>query len=392
MLLPKSVVKDSAKVLIVEDQPSTRLMVRSMLEHAGFKNIQEAENGEEGLEKVREEKPDLVFLDVVMPKMDGFHMCQEMKNDPKMADIPILFLTALDDVKSRTSGYKMGAVDYVNKPIQNDEILARAEVHIHNGMLKNQLQLYFDRVSAELDLARTFQKRLLPQELECSSFESQYKIKIQSHFQASEELAGDYWQIFKIDKNRFAVALVDFTGHGVAAALNTATAHGLFQDLEADMSDPLNVGQALNKQMRKILSVDSFATFFYGVCDVKKQTLSYIGCGSTPIAHLPADKGEDFSFVDCSGFPLGIVDEDRFDPAVKTLELKKGDTLFLYSDALTEAKHKSGKRWLEDGLTAILDKAHHFSEDDFLGSIKERFNQTAQMPLKDDLTMVSITF
>jgi putative two-component system response regulator len=114
----------SSKILIVDDEPGGRFTLESILEEQGYQ-IEMAENGLDALEKARQLLPDVILLDVMMPGMDGFEVCQRIRRDPILAEIPIIMLTALDDRKSFLRGLESGADDYITKPYDRYELRAR---------------------------------------------------------------------------------------------------------------------------------------------------------------------------------------------------------------------------------------------------------------------------
>ena len=124
-------------ILVVDDDVVVRLMVRETLEQAGFP-VEEAEDGEQALSAVKRLRPELVLLDVMMPGMDGYEVCRELKADEKTKDIPVIFLSARDSDSDVVKGFELGAVDYITKPI-SQEIL-RVRVHAQT-MLKRQRDL-----------------------------------------------------------------------------------------------------------------------------------------------------------------------------------------------------------------------------------------------------------
>lgn len=114
----------TSKVLIVDDEFSGRQTLESVLEGDGY-DIEMAENGFEALEKVRQVLPDVILLDVMMPGMTGFEVCQKIRSDPLVAEIPIIVLTALDDRESLLNALKAGADDFITKPFDRYELRAR---------------------------------------------------------------------------------------------------------------------------------------------------------------------------------------------------------------------------------------------------------------------------
>ena len=114
------------KILIVDDDPDQREMIRSSLKEAGFE-ISTATNGVEGLEKARSGSPDLIILDVMMPKMDGFAVCVTLREDDATASIPILMLTGLCSYISQLTGFESGATDYLVKPFESEQLVSKVE-------------------------------------------------------------------------------------------------------------------------------------------------------------------------------------------------------------------------------------------------------------------------
>ena len=133
--------KDSAKdtLLIVDDMPDNISILLAFLSKSGFK-VLVTPNGEQGLKTAEYAHPDLILLDVMMPGMDGFEVCQQLKSQDKTSDIPIIFMTALADTVDKVKGFNLGAADYITKPIQQEEVLARVTTHLKLHKLQKQLQ------------------------------------------------------------------------------------------------------------------------------------------------------------------------------------------------------------------------------------------------------------
>ena len=125
-------------ILIVDDTTTNLKVLFTLLNQSGFK-VSIAKSGESALEKVKEVLPDLILLDVMMPGIDGFETCRRLKADPRTKDIPVIFMTVLSEVVDKVKGLNLGAVDYITKPIEQDEVLARINVHLE--LRKAQLRL-----------------------------------------------------------------------------------------------------------------------------------------------------------------------------------------------------------------------------------------------------------
>ncbi|MGK7902041.1 MAG: response regulator [Hormoscilla sp.] len=126
-------------LLIVDDDIANLQVLSKFLKEAGFQ-VRVARNGDQAIETVKYEQPDLILLDVMMPGMDGFEVCQRLKTDPSTQDIPIIFMTALDESIDKVKGLNMGAVDYITKPFQQQEVLARIKIHTKIYWLTKKLE------------------------------------------------------------------------------------------------------------------------------------------------------------------------------------------------------------------------------------------------------------
>ncbi|NES18869.1 MAG: response regulator [Symploca sp. SIO3E6] len=168
---------ETGLILVVDDTPTNLLVLSEALKGAGFTVAIETD-GESAIEQVKYNPPDLILLDVVMPGLDGFETCQRMKASASTQDIPVIFMTALSDPMDKVKGLSIGAVDYITKPFQHEEVLARVRTHLQlrnltktlekqNIILKKEVE---QRVEAETELKKTLnqlktaQKQIVAQE------------------------------------------------------------------------------------------------------------------------------------------------------------------------------------------------------------------------------------
>jgi two-component system KDP operon response regulator KdpE len=129
------------KILVIDDEEPTVQLISMLLEKRGFETIK-AIRAEDGLRKAYRHQPDLVLLDIMMPDMDGWEICKRLR---EMSDVPIVFLTARSDVKDVVRGLEMGADDYITKPYDNDELVARVRAHLRRSPRPNMSEeLVFD--------------------------------------------------------------------------------------------------------------------------------------------------------------------------------------------------------------------------------------------------------
>ena len=143
---------DSNYILIVDDTPLNLKVLAATLQDSGLDIITLA-SGEEAIAKLQEEQPALILLDVIMPEMDGFETCRRIKMIPRARDIPIIFMTALTNVQDKTTAFQLGAVDYIVKPFQKREVLARVNVHLQLRKLNQSLEQQVEQRTYELTRA-----------------------------------------------------------------------------------------------------------------------------------------------------------------------------------------------------------------------------------------------
>lgn len=127
------------QILVVDDTPGSLMLLTDILSEQGFL-VRPAPNGRFALRSVHVEVPDLILLDVIMPDLDGYEVCRLLKSDPKTASVPVIFISALENSADKVKGFQVGGVDFVSKPFQPEEILARVRTHLSLHLLQKQLQ------------------------------------------------------------------------------------------------------------------------------------------------------------------------------------------------------------------------------------------------------------
>jgi len=173
------------KILIVDDEPFNVDYIEQELEETEYETLT-AMDGQEALDKVHLEKPDLVLLDIMMPVMDGFEVLSRLKAGPETREIPVIVISASNDLKSVVRGIQLGAEDYLPKPFEPTLLMARISSCLERKRLHDLEKLYLKSLERELEIGREIQMGFLPPELpHVEGWE------IAAYFKAAREVAGD---------------------------------------------------------------------------------------------------------------------------------------------------------------------------------------------------------
>jgi len=227
-------------LLIVDDVPAN-LKVLLLYLHDCHYEVMVARDGLDALEKVRYSKPDLILLDIMMPRMDGFETCRHLKSDSKIKDIPVIFMTALTDTESKMKGFEIGAVDYITKPFQHEEVLARVSVHLE---LKNlQYALKQQNIS------------LQQQNEELDAFAHTIAHDLKNPLNAISNLTGllsDNLTNFPTEKVQEMLQIVERSSHDMFNIIKSLLLLASARIEEVEMT-PLNMSEIVEKAQQRLI-------------------------------------------------------------------------------------------------------------------------------------------
>ncbi len=374
------------RVLIIEDNLSNQTMLFRLLNVIGINMVECATDGVEGLKKVETFKPDLIILDITMPRMNGYEVLHHLKSSPLTQNIPVLIETASDTREARDKTFRTGATDFITKPINPLEFFSRIKVHLENRLLIKHLERQLAQIEEELTSAQRMQRTLLPTDVMLKNIEERYKIEFAHHFEPSSRLGGDFWELIPLSETKLAVYICDFSGHGMSAALNTFRLHALITQMDhLNIEIPASAMAMMNLQLLTLLPRGQFATFFLAVIDLAKNVMMYSSAG-VPKPILIQGDGQ-MSLLNADGMPLGISKQAQYHNI--QVPFTPGAKLLLYSDALTESPNAAGERLGEEGFAKMA--MQHIKEKtagDFVRAVMKDFFTYAPPPPPDDVTVV----
>jgi sigma-B regulation protein RsbU (phosphoserine phosphatase) len=367
---------NNEKILLVDDNPTNLQVLFQTLEGRGY-NLLVAKNGETALAIVNKAGPNLVLLDIMMPGMDGHEVCRRLKADPATREIPVIFLSALGDTKDKVQGLDLGAVDYITKPFQPDEVIARVNTHLTIYRLKKEVQAQRDELENELQMVAQEQRRLLPESLPQIG-----GLKLSVYYETSRYAGGDYYDVIELPDNRWGFMMADAAGHSTQAAVLMAMTCTLLRSYPGPPVEPDQVLENINHHLCK-LSGNTFMTAIYIVYDANTHTLRIARAGHPPpILYRPED-GQSIE-LPCKGvYPLAI--EPYAGVPVTETKLQPGDRLMLYTDGITERFNRANECYDVPRLLEQFSAASLNDPRAILDSVMASVDQFADgLPAEDD--------
>lgn len=371
-----------ALILIVDDDPINRQVLFNYLTLQNYA-IEEAASGVEALAVLDNgPKPDLILLDVMMPRMTGYEVTQIIRQQFSAANLPILLLTAKTQVSDLVEGLSVGANDYLTKPISKDELIARIRTHLNLRQLRDENL----RLSAELDVTRRLQRMLLPADEELNQI---HGLDIAGYMEAADEVGGDYYDVLN-QNGKVKIGIGDVTGHGLESGvlmLMTQTAIRTLQ--ESNQTDPVQFMSILNRTIYKNTArMNSDKNLTLAIVDYDQGQLYLTGQHEEMLVIRATGQVERIDTIDL-GFPIGL-DED-ITPFVDQVSviLNSNDIAVLYTDGITEAENVHKQQYGLERLIEVVRRDRQFSA----AEIKEAVIRDVQQHINghkvfDDITLL----
>jgi sigma-B regulation protein RsbU (phosphoserine phosphatase) len=343
-------------ILIVDDTVANLQLLSKMLSVQGYR-VRPVPSGTLALTAAAAEPPDLVLLDIRMPEMDGYEVCERLKADEETRDVPIIFISALDATEDKVKAFKAGGLDYITKPFQVEEVLARVETHLALRRLQRELEDANAKMEMELALAGEVQASFLPRELPTIP-EWQVAVTLRP----SRETSGDFYDVILLSNGRVGILAADVVDKGAGAALFMALSWTLLRAFSREyLEEPESVLGAVNRRILEDTNAKQFVTAFYGILDPATGGLVYCNAGHCPPILISQNDNGAVERLTRTGVPLGIFAEQSWKQGIAQLD--PGDVLVLYSDGITEA------RSMDDSF---------FGENRLIESVRRRLGKPAE--------------
>ncbi len=383
----------NANILVVDDEPQNIRLLQIRLQTAGY-TVLTATNGQEALERVQTDSPDLVLLDVMMPGMNGFEVCRRMRAEEATQFIPVVMVTALLDKEDRITAIEAGADDFISKPFDSHEVLARVRSLVrikkyHDALeqANHDLKLHNERLDKELQMASEIQDSLMPQ-----GITDLLGFQIVSHYTPAVVVGGDFFDLWEVERGRLGVFISDVMGHGVPAAFITVFIKTVVEEIRAQTDDPGRLLEELNARFNKMISSQQymFATAFCAVLDLANQTLHYANAGH-PFPFLIQRQQNVCKPLEnrLVGKGLGLLPDSTYQTS--RYPFAPLDGLFLYTDGAYELQNSQGEEFTPQGIQEVINQQIAQPAPTLVETVIDTVNQFCGGQSKhDDITIVAI--
>ena len=369
------------RVLIVDDvKANVDVLVQAL---SNEYKLSVALSGQQAMDAVLRTQPDLVLLDIVMPDIDGYEVCRRLRDAEATRELPIMFLSSLEDVKDKTLGFEVGGNDYLTKPFEVLEVKARVR-----SLLKAKAYADAVKEAAERDLriAREIQMGLLPANLPARIGGT--GLDLHAVLEPARQVGGDLYEVLRLGADRVLVAVGDVSGKGIPAALFMAVTMTLLRSLAREGHAPEEILRRLNDELLEQNPRGMFVTLQCLLFDLAARTVTCASAGHHAAVRVIPGETPHMVFT-TSGRVLALMPAQ---PIVsETIELRSGETLVLFTDGVSEAFNSGDEAFGDDRLIAHLQSSPGgTARETTIGVLDAVRRHAAGAKQSDDITILAV--
>ena len=335
-------------ILIVEDNPESLDILRARLTAHNYEVIT-ALDGEAGLTMAREKQPDLILLDIMMPKMDGIEVCRRIKGDPSLPFMPIIMVTAKADSKDVVAGLEAGGDEYLTKPVDHAALVARVKSmlrikDLHDTVIEQSAQL-----KIQLETATKIQSLFWPEIPGMEAGSHVWATSVPAGY-----VGGDLYDIIPLPDSSWLAYVADVSDKGVPAALIMAALSTKIRSETLVQTEVDSLLESVNKSMYSLTSAEGFfATIVlarYWPSSGKMQLT--LGGHLPPLLIVDNDIG---TLPQLKGMSLGVAPDVSYEQ--KEIFLAPGESILFFTDGVVEAENENKDLFGNDRLAAYIRNA-----------------------------------
>jgi len=383
---------DGPALLVVDDNEDNRYTLVQRLRRLGYTDVATAVDGRDALARLGARGFDLVLLDVMMPELNGYEVLERIRGDERLHHIPVIMISAVDQVESVVRCIELGAEDYLPKPFNPTLLRARVGASLEKKRLRDEIVAHLARIERELAAAREIQLGMVPTTFPAPTM--RHPVEIHATLQPARQVGGDLYDFFWIDTGTLCFVIADVSDKGAPAALfmaRTKTVIRLVATLlrrAGGDAPPHQIMARVNEELCQDNVQGMFVTVFFGMLDAASGELRFCNAGHN-VPYVLGPTGAVAPVHGTRAKPLGI--RPTLGYASDTAKLEPGDCLFLFTDGITESMDGSGAFFSEERLEATLRSVAGRSPraiiEDVLANVRA-FAGTA--PQSDDIAALAL--
>ena len=361
-------------LLIVDDNEDNRYTLTRRLQREGYEDLTTAADGQQALELLGARPFELVLLDVMMPGLNGYEVLGRMHADNRLRHIPVIMISAIDEIDSVIRCIELGAEDYLAKPFNPTLLRARVGASLEKKRLRDELMRHTRRMEQELETAREIQLSMVPTDFPLPSAE--YPLAAYGTLQSAREIGGDLYDCFWIAAGKLCLVVADVSDKGASAALFMARAKTVVRLLAALVRQslgripaPAELVARVNEELCQDNPHAMFVTLFLSIVDARSGEFEWCNAGHT-LPYVIGPEGIVRVLADGHGIPVGIKATITFESG--KAKLAPGASLFVYTDGITEATNEQGEFFGEERLEAALRSLAGHAPEDLVSAVLQR--------------------
>jgi len=382
----------TSRILVVDDNDDNRYTLTLYLELEGYTNVEVAHDGEEAIAVLKKTPFDLVLLDVMMPRVDGYQVLSWMKSANLLNDLPVIMISALNEIDSIVRCIELGALDYLMKPFNPVLLKARIASSLERKRLRDEINAHLARLKEELDAARKLQLGMVPHDFPLPTAER--PLDVFAMMAPAREVGGDLYDFFSCADGTFCFVIGDVSGKGMPAALFMARTRSLIR-LAAELTHAADgagaaaadIVRLVNRELCQNNDDMMFVTLFLGMLQPNTGELRFCNAGHNPPYLCNAGMVE--AIDGAKGVVLGVDAGGSY--VTGQMTVPPGAMIYLYTDGVTEAANPADDLFSEERLISILRDTTLVRSSELVNAVTaaiQTFVHGAEQ--SDDITMMAI--
>jgi len=387
-------------ILVVDDDKTNLTVTRSILGEEY--QLDMANSGMMALRYLEKKTYDLVLLDIMMPEMDGIETYKRLRELENGKEVPVIFLTGDQSADTEVQCLRLGALDFITKPIVAEVMKSRIartiELQEFRTDLEGRLQEATEslrasieereKIAAELEVAAQIQLDALPSVF--PPFPDRKELDIFASMRPAKEVGGDFYDFFLLDDDHLCAVIADVSGKGMPGSLFMMTSKTIIHDHALYSHSPAAIITEVNNQLCENNKAQMFVTVWLGILEISTGTLTAVNAGH----EYPIIKhaGGDYEIVHDKHF-LAVAAMEGVKYQEHTVQLKPGDLLYLYTDGVPEATNANNELFGSDRMLEALNKKKPDDVKVAADTMRDAVDDfVKEAPQFDDMTMLCIRY